>query len=81
LLENDEDSIGGMYYPEVDDPEMSGSSSTLLWELSMLRNHYDPYVSSYCHHLIKGAPSCGPGSLQPDFSRKQDIVIIIIITL
>ncbi|XP_019849404.1 PREDICTED: nucleolar complex protein 3 homolog isoform X2 [Amphimedon queenslandica] len=76
LLDNEEESAGGVFNPNVPDPEVSSSSSTNLWELATLRSHYDPYVSCYAEHLIKGAPSQGPGSLSPHFSQRNPVLLM-----
>ncbi|XP_047333626.1 nucleolar complex-associated protein 3 [Impatiens glandulifera] len=51
LLENDAGggSVSGpvaMYRPQVSDPNLSGALSTVLWELNLLRKHYNPMVST-----------------------------------
>lgn len=61
----------GVYRPDVPDPEMSCSSSTLLWELADLRLHFDPTVATYARHLLHGAPSHGNNTLHPDLARKD----------
>ena len=37
LLSVEESAAGGVFRPDVPDPEMSHASSTALWELSLLR--------------------------------------------
>eukprot|EP00252_Welwitschia_mirabilis_P011572 TRINITY_DN25857_c0_g1_i1.p1 TRINITY_DN25857_c0_g1~~TRINITY_DN25857_c0_g1_i1.p1 ORF type:complete len:838 (+),score=199.89 TRINITY_DN25857_c0_g1_i1:191-2704(+) len=56
LLENDGGggSVGGtvaIYQPKASDPEMSGALSSVLWELSLLANHYHPAVSELCNNI------------------------------
>ena len=37
LLNVEESAVGGVFRPDVLDPEMSHASSTALWELSLLK--------------------------------------------
>ncbi|KAL2653880.1 hypothetical protein R1flu_022008 [Riccia fluitans] len=50
ILENDGGGTigGGMatYNAEGDDPDLSGALSTILWETSLLANHYNPNIAT-----------------------------------
>ncbi|XP_064381917.1 nucleolar complex protein 3 homolog isoform X2 [Halichondria panicea] len=62
---------GGVFRPDIPDPEMCHASSTLLWELTLLKHHYNGAVRSYSTHLLAGAPSQGKGALNATQSRKS----------
>lgn len=50
-----ESQIKGIYLPELEDPEHSGSTSTCLWELHALRRHFCPDVHTRAQKILKDA--------------------------
>ncbi|XP_015928420.2 nucleolar complex protein 3 homolog [Parasteatoda tepidariorum] len=66
ILLDSESSIGsGIYLPEIEDPEHCNPHSTALWELHILRKHYNPAVKLYAQHILSGCENKGRLSL-PD---------------
>jgi nucleolar complex protein 3 len=60
---------GGVFRPEVADPEVCHAGSTLLWEYTVLSRHYSPAVKGYATHLLDGAPTQGRHALHPDIAK------------
>ncbi|XP_078609664.1 nucleolar complex protein 3 homolog [Branchiostoma floridae x Branchiostoma japonicum] len=71
LLQIEETQGGGMYLPELQEPEHCNAHTTALWELHHLNRHYHPHVRRYAAHLLRKAPSEGAGSLPPSLDRKS----------
>ncbi|KRT86469.1 hypothetical protein AMK59_2205, partial [Oryctes borbonicus] len=71
LLDPDSSVGDGDYQAEVNDPEYCNASTTALYELSLLRNHYHPVVSKFAKNVANGAPSTGEGSLPIQFSKSS----------
>ncbi|CAH1253716.1 NOC3L [Branchiostoma lanceolatum] len=71
LLQIEETQGGGMYLPELQEPEHCNAHTTALWELHHLNRHYHPHVRRYAAHLLRKAPSEGAGSLPPALDRKS----------
>jgi hypothetical protein len=42
-----------------------------MWEVTLLDQHYYPWVQSYAKHIAQGAPSTGPHSLNAKHARAQ----------
>ncbi|KAL5471037.1 hypothetical protein EMCRGX_G029111 [Ephydatia muelleri] len=61
---------GELFRPDVLDPEMSRANSTVLWELSLQQQHYEPTVKAFATHVLLGVPSQGKGSLHAELARK-----------
>ncbi len=74
LLEPDELAVG-MYRPDVAEPEHSNAFGAQLWELSVLRKHYHPFVTMHALHIAAGAPSTGPGALPVTHARTPPHVL------
>ncbi|EEB05305.2 Noc2p-Noc3p complex subunit Noc3 [Schizosaccharomyces japonicus yFS275] len=53
MLASDERVGDGLYQPFVEDPELCNSTSAILYEPFLLRNHYSPDVSSMANELLK----------------------------
>lgn len=62
LLDNDQ-LAGGVYRPEVPEPEHSNALGTSLWEMSALQSHYHPFLKMYATHVMANLPSSGAGAL------------------
>ncbi|RUS77083.1 hypothetical protein EGW08_015166 [Elysia chlorotica] len=60
----------GVYLPELEDPEHCCANTTTLWELHLLRHHYDPSIRKYTKHMLHGAPLAGENQLTQDLARK-----------
>ncbi|GFO36172.1 nucleolar complex protein 3 homolog [Plakobranchus ocellatus] len=60
----------GVYLPELEDPEHCCANTTALWELHLLRRHYDPSIQSYSRHVLYGAPVAGEHQLKQDLARR-----------
>ncbi|KAI8480084.1 Nucleolar complex protein 3 [Branchiostoma belcheri] len=71
LLQIEETQGGGMYLPELQEPEHCNAHTTALWELHHLNRHYHPHVRRYAAHILRKAPSEGAGSLPPSLDRKS----------
>uniref|UniRef100_A0A671KL04 Nucleolar complex protein 3 homolog n=1 Tax=Sinocyclocheilus anshuiensis TaxID=1608454 RepID=A0A671KL04_9TELE len=69
LLDNEMQG-SGVYLPELDVPEYCNPQNTALWELHLLKRHFNPPVRKFAAHLMKGAPSEGSGALSMELSRK-----------
>lgn len=69
LLDLDTSVGDGRYVAEIDDAEYSNASSTSLFELTLLSNHYHPLVAKYAMHIANGVPASGNGTLPPEFSK------------
>lgn len=60
ILLDSESTLGsGLYLPEVDDPEHCNPQSTAMWELHLLKKHYNPAIKLFSQHLLHGCPSQG----------------------
>lgn len=60
ILLDSESTLGsGLYLPEVDDPEHCNPQSTALWELHLLKKHYNPAIKLFSQHILHGCPSQG----------------------
>ena len=58
LLLDSEQFGSGSFLPEVEDPEFCHADATRLWELHLLRRHFDPFVRSSADlHLHPGRTS------------------------
>ncbi|XP_068084656.1 nucleolar complex protein 3 isoform X2 [Anabrus simplex] len=68
LLDTD-NSFGGVYLPELEEPEYCNANTSTLWELVALRRHYHPTVRKYSEHILYGCPSTGEGSLSPTLAK------------
>ncbi|GFS03169.1 nucleolar complex protein 3 homolog [Elysia marginata] len=60
----------GVYLPELEDPEHCCANNTTLWELHLLRHHYNPNIKRYTQHMLYGAPLAGEHQLRQDLARK-----------
>lgn len=69
LLDLDTTFGDGRYMPELEDAEYSNASSTALFELVPLSNHYHPLVSKYAQYIANGVPTTGNGVLPPEFNK------------
>lgn len=68
ILLDTESTVGsGVYFPEMEDPEHCNANSATLWELNLLRKHYNPFIKLYSQYLLNGCPTQGklalPGPL------------------
>jgi len=61
----------GVFQPEVSDPEYCNAEATNLWELSLLRSHYDNQLDPVTTNVTLGAPSQGPNALSHKFINRQ----------
>nr|CAB3264388.1 nucleolar complex protein 3 homolog [Phallusia mammillata] len=52
LFDIESQSIGS-YNAELDDPERTGSNSSVIWETHLLRRHYVPLVSQTATRIVK----------------------------
>ncbi|CAG8555523.1 4751_t:CDS:10 [Acaulospora morrowiae] len=59
LLTSDDMACGGVYRPELDDPELCNPFATSLWELCLLEKHYNPKVRAAAHALSTIAKNNG----------------------
>ncbi|XP_052254466.1 nucleolar complex protein 3 homolog [Dreissena polymorpha] len=69
VLMDNEAQGSGVYMPELDDPEHCNAHNAMLWELALLRHHYDPAVRRFCTHLRNGAPTSGEGQLPVELRK------------
>lgn len=69
LLDLDTSIGDGRYVPDIDDAEYSNASSTSLFELVLLSNHYHPLVAKYATHIANGVPTTGNFTLASEFSK------------
>ncbi|GFY57764.1 nucleolar complex protein 3 homolog [Trichonephila inaurata madagascariensis] len=66
ILLDPESSIGsGAFLPEIGDPDHCNAQSTALWELHLLKKHYNPAVKLYATHLLHNCSNQGRSNL-PD---------------
>ncbi|XP_005089661.1 nucleolar complex protein 3 homolog [Aplysia californica] len=65
----------GVYLPYLEDPEHCCANSASLWELHLLRHHYNPAVQLYSRHMIQKAPLAGQHQLPQHMTRKSPIEI------
>lgn len=61
---------GGVFRPDIEDPEYCNADSTTLWELSIAGNHYEPTLRHFARNISLENPSQGPGSLPVHLARK-----------
>lgn len=60
ILIDSESSVGsGVFHPEMEDPEYCNAQSTALWELHILKKHYNPFIKLYSQHILHGCPTQG----------------------
>lgn len=71
LLYDNETQGSGMFLPELPHPEHSNAHNTMLWEITLLKNHYHPVVRQFAAHLGKMAPTSGEGQLSVDLLRRD----------
>ncbi|XP_034329054.2 nucleolar complex protein 3 homolog isoform X1 [Magallana gigas] len=71
LLFDNETQGSGMFLPELPHPEHSNAHNTMLWEITLLKNHYHPVVRQFAAHLGKMAPTSGEGQLPVDLLRRD----------
>lgn len=71
VLYDNEVQGSGVYLPYLEDPEHCCANSTVLWELHLLRNHFDPTVQRYSKHMLLKAPLAGQGQLPQYLTRKS----------
>lgn len=69
LLFDNETQGSGVYLPELPEPEHCHAHNTMLWELSLLKNHFHPVVQKYATHIGKMAPTSGEGQLPTEYRR------------
>ncbi|XP_022912978.2 nucleolar complex protein 3 [Onthophagus taurus] len=69
LLDVDQTVGDGDYQPFLEDPEYCNASSTALYEMTLLRNHYHPIVGKFAKHISSGSPATGEGSLPPEYGK------------
>ncbi|XP_071448036.1 nucleolar complex protein 3 [Hetaerina americana] len=69
LLDPESTIGGGIYLPELEEPEYCNASNSALWELLYLINHYHPIVRKFALHVLHGSPSSGEGNLPPELSK------------
>ncbi|KJE88702.1 hypothetical protein CAOG_00300 [Capsaspora owczarzaki ATCC 30864] len=74
LLDSDVSSTG-VYRAELDDPEHACAFATTLWELPLLQSHYHPYVQTFTHHILQGAPLDGKDALSVPEARRSSVKI------
>ena len=60
----------GVFQPEVTDPEYCNAEATNLWELSLLRVHYDDQLNPVTTNIALGAPSQGANALSHKFINR-----------
>lgn len=70
ILLDTESAAGGLYQPEVDDPEYCGAGNTLLYELTALRRSYHQPVRTLAAHVMLSCPLKGDFAL-PHALRHQ----------
>jgi nucleolar complex protein 3 len=61
----------GVFQPEVCDPEYCNAEATNLWELSLLRVHYDTQLNPVTANVAIGAPSQGTHALSHKFINRH----------
>ncbi|XP_046385482.1 nucleolar complex protein 3 homolog [Ischnura elegans] len=69
LLDPESTIGGGIYLPELEEPEYCNASNSVLWELLHLFNHYHPIVRKFARHVLHGSPTSGEGNLPPELSK------------
>ncbi|ESO89812.1 hypothetical protein LOTGIDRAFT_164850 [Lottia gigantea] len=70
-LYDNESQGSGIFLPELDEPEYCNAHTTMMWEVQLLRRHYDPDVKVYARHLSYQAPTTGTGQLPTYLLRKN----------
>ncbi|GFT96524.1 nucleolar complex protein 3 homolog [Nephila pilipes] len=65
LLDSESCFGSGLFFPDIGDPEHCNAQSTALWELYLLKKHYNPAVKLYALHILQNCPIIGRSSL-PD---------------
>ncbi|KAK9766364.1 hypothetical protein K7432_004609 [Basidiobolus ranarum] len=53
LLSSEDRAGNGIYMKELNDPELCNPFATSLWELALLRNHYNPKIRAMSEDLMK----------------------------
>ncbi|GIX72474.1 nucleolar complex protein 3 homolog [Caerostris extrusa] len=70
ILLDTENSFGsGFYLPEMEDPEHCNAQSTALWELHLLKKHYNPGVKLYSHYIMNDCSNKGRFNLPDRLSK------------
>ncbi|KAF9170605.1 hypothetical protein BGX21_011046 [Mortierella sp. AD011] len=60
LTGSDEDRAGnGVYLPSLNDPELCNPMAASLWELEVMKSHFDPKVRQMARELAVFTPSVG----------------------
>ncbi|GFQ86841.1 nucleolar complex protein 3 homolog [Trichonephila clavata] len=74
ILLDPESSIGsGVFLPEIGDPDHCNAQSTALWELHLLKNHYNPAVKLYAAHLLHNCSNQGRSNLPDKLAKLTPI--------
>ncbi|XP_048745661.2 nucleolar complex protein 3 homolog [Ostrea edulis] len=71
LLYDNDTQGSGVFLPELPHPEHSNAHNTMLWEITLMKRHYQPVVRQFANHLAKMAPSSGEGQLSVDLIRRD----------
>ncbi|CAA3011540.1 nucleolar complex 3 homolog [Olea europaea subsp. europaea] len=88
LLENDAGggSVAGAivkYQPYASDPNLSGALASVLWELNLLKKHYNPAVSTMASGILTMGSAnnqvyhsiISPQQAFKEFSREQELIV------
>ncbi|CAL1599508.1 unnamed protein product [Knipowitschia caucasica] len=62
---------GGVFLPELNEPEHSHAHNATLWELRPLQTHFHPTVRTLASHLSHGAPSEGSRALSAQLAHRR----------
>lgn len=72
ILLDSESSIGsGIFLPEIEDPEHCNPQSTALWELHLLKKHYNPTIKLYAAHILHNCSNEGRSYLPDKLAKLQ----------
>ncbi|KAG8178447.1 hypothetical protein JTE90_016119 [Oedothorax gibbosus] len=72
ILLDSESSVGsGLYLPEMEDPEHCNPQSTALWELHLLKKHYNPAIKLFAQHLLHSCPHQGKFALPDQLGKSS----------
>ena len=55
MFDSEAGSGNGVYSPFLDDPDLSNATSANLWELTLLKTHYDPLIRSFIDNIMEMA--------------------------
>ncbi|XP_035219969.1 nucleolar complex protein 3 homolog isoform X1 [Stegodyphus dumicola] len=75
LLDPESTCGSGIYFPEMQDPEHCNAQSSALWELHILKKHYNPVIQLFAQHILHACPNQGRHCLPDKLSQSPEEIL------